>query len=657
MITWMLYHFFLSFLLIGAALAAESALHRWRLPTRPVWVGAIGGSFAMPFLLPFLRGFAGGRVVGALAAPGSDASGVSLGIAIMEPVVVAGSAIPASPAIDPILLGGWIAGSLLVGVFLLLSSLRLRLRSRQWKPAVVERTPVLVSTDTGPAVVGLLGSRIVLPAWALALPEPSRTLLLRHEREHQRAGDVPLLNAALAALALCPWNPCLWYAVRRLRLAVEVDCDARVLRGHPDVAAYGELLVSVGGRLGAPRGLAVAAAVEKRSSLEQRIRIMTAARTRRTRLAAVPLAGLAVGLLLLSCEVPEPTRSPLPSQEPDRALSEEDLAAEPAFTPRTVDPRLPGDQRESLTAYLQEHGPAAAGDADGITRTILWVFIGADGHVGSTRVAESSGVPAFDAVAEQALGAVRFQPARIRDSPVPVWVQIPIQFERESTGPARSESNEARSALEPPSAGLEELRRIADDRRAAGESLREALLREDEVEAGRLIERLRHNVEALRNPASGVEAVRADTIPAPRATPAVISGALPGGVARADTVPAPRPALPATDRALAELPTFTPWSVEPRLSDDQRQALTRFLEENYPTELRDAGIDGRVVLWVFVDERGRVQNTRIVESSGFPGFDEVAQQAFRTVTFTPARNRDEAVPVWVQLPIQYNVRR
>jgi periplasmic protein TonB len=107
---------------------------------------------------------------------------------------------------------------------------------------------------------------------------------------------------------------------------------------------------------------------------------------------------------------------------------------------------------------------------------------------------------------------------------------------------------------------------------------------------------------------------------------------------------------------LSDQPAFTPRTVDPRLSDGQRTALTRYLERNYPPTLRDAGIDGRVVLWVFVDESGQVQNTRVVESSGYPQFDAIAQQALRTVTFSPAMNRDQRVPVWVQLPIQYNVR-
>jgi periplasmic protein TonB len=107
---------------------------------------------------------------------------------------------------------------------------------------------------------------------------------------------------------------------------------------------------------------------------------------------------------------------------------------------------------------------------------------------------------------------------------------------------------------------------------------------------------------------------------------------------------------------LSEQPAFTPRTVDPRLVEAQRSALQRFLERNYPPALRDAGVAARVVLWVFINEQGVVQNTRVVESSGYPAFDQVAQEGLRTVSFSPAMNRDQRVPVWIQLPIQFQVR-
>ena len=60
-----------------------------------------------------------------------------------------------------------------------------------------------------------------------------------------------LIAAAAWAVALFPWNPALWLIVKRLRLAIEIDCDARVLAGRrSDVRDYGMLLLTVGSRPG-----------------------------------------------------------------------------------------------------------------------------------------------------------------------------------------------------------------------------------------------------------------------------------------------------------------------------------------------------------------------------------------------------------------------
>jgi periplasmic protein TonB len=107
---------------------------------------------------------------------------------------------------------------------------------------------------------------------------------------------------------------------------------------------------------------------------------------------------------------------------------------------------------------------------------------------------------------------------------------------------------------------------------------------------------------------------------------------------------------------LSEQPAFTPRTVDPRLPPAQSAALQRYLERNYPPALRDAGVAARVVLWVFINEQGQVQNTRVVESSGYPAFDQLAQEGLRSVRFSPAINRDQRVPVWIQLPIQFQVR-
>jgi len=210
----------------------------------------------------------------------------------------------------------------------------LRRRRRAWAAAEVDGIPVLVSPDVGPAVVGLLRSRIVLPRWAVDADERARALVLEHEQEHVRAGDPRLLAAALAAAVLTPWNPAVWWQLRRLRLAVEVDCDARVLGRRADVHAYGSVLLEVGRRTSKTRLAASAAFAEPVSTLERRIRIMTAPRVRRPLLRAAGFGAVAAALAVAACEAPTPMQ-PSPGGTRQVAGTQGSFAKSP-MTPRAL---------------------------------------------------------------------------------------------------------------------------------------------------------------------------------------------------------------------------------------------------------------------------------------------------------------------------------
>ncbi len=102
---------------------------------------------------------------------------------------------------------------------------------------------------------------------------------------------------------------------------------------------------------------------------------------------------------------------------------------------------------------------------------------------------------------------------------------------------------------------------------------------------------------------------------------------------------------------ISAAPTFTPFTVEPRLKnqDDVQRALQR----NYPPLLRDAGIGGKATVWFFIDENGKVVKTQLNESSGYTALDEAALSVANLMQFTPALNRDKKVQVWVSIPIAF----
>lgn len=112
-------------------------------------------------------------------------------------------------------------------------------------PAVVDGVPVVVTESLGPATVGVLRSRVLLPRWVLALPCAQRRYVVRHEEEHRRAHDGRLLFFATLLLIAAPWNIALWWQLRRLSLAIETDCDDRVVRALGDAPAYGDLLLNI----------------------------------------------------------------------------------------------------------------------------------------------------------------------------------------------------------------------------------------------------------------------------------------------------------------------------------------------------------------------------------------------------------------------------
>jgi hypothetical protein len=157
----------------------------------------------------------------------------------------------------------------------------------------------------GPAVVGLVRPRIVVPRWVtMALPSHQASVIA-HEQSHLEARDPQLFTLALAFLVFMPWNLPLWWQLRRLRYAIEIDCDSRVLKGGVDPAHYGEALIVVGERQSAYVG-AVAAMSESKSFLEERIEHMIRKPVRWRRLGAATLASFSIALTALAAQVSPP---------------------------------------------------------------------------------------------------------------------------------------------------------------------------------------------------------------------------------------------------------------------------------------------------------------------------------------------------------------
>lgn len=97
----------------------------------------------------------------------------------------------------------------------------------------------------GPAVIGLLYPRIVVPAdFETRFSAQERTVVLAHERVHLAGADW-LVNAVLVLCQCLNWfNPLIHLAAHLVRLDQELACDAAVMAGHPGARrAYAEAML------------------------------------------------------------------------------------------------------------------------------------------------------------------------------------------------------------------------------------------------------------------------------------------------------------------------------------------------------------------------------------------------------------------------------
>jgi beta-lactamase regulating signal transducer with metallopeptidase domain len=194
----------------------------------------------------------------------------------------------------------WGAANLLHVAYVIHASRR---RRDHGAPTVVDGVPVVVTDQVGPATVGLLRSHVLVPRWVLAMPGVQRQYVLRHEEEHRSAHDARLLFLASLFIVLMPWNAAIWWQLRRLRLAVEMDCDNRVVDALGDAPAYGELLFKVA--QAANRGPRLQPALLGVGMLEHRLTMLLAP-TQLRRVQRILLAGVACVLLVVVISMPHP---------------------------------------------------------------------------------------------------------------------------------------------------------------------------------------------------------------------------------------------------------------------------------------------------------------------------------------------------------------
>ena len=89
--------------------------------------------------------------------------------------------------------------------------------------------------------------------------------------------------------------------------------------------------------------------------------------------------------------------------------------------------------------------------------------------------------------------------------------------------------------------------------------------------------------------------------------------------------------------------------------DDPPQPLSQ-IAPLYPEIAQEAGIEGTVVVQVFIDKKGRVQDTVILKGIPNTGLDEAAIKAIRKTRFRPAKQRERPVGVWISIPVNFRLK-
>jgi TonB family protein len=417
--SWMAYAGLLGVLVTLAAVAVEHVAVARRWPARVVWVAALGLSIAWPVGESLRRYWLQAR---------TTADVMPFAITVLPAQVITAASGPTRAEwIDRALLVCWIVASLFLLARLSKAVIGLRHARGGWRRDEVDGVAVRLAPNEGPAVVGLRSMEIVLPEWIVALDTHLRALVLRHEDEHRRARDPYVLFAAAVLVALMPWNLALWFQARRLRLAIELDCDARVLRAHPSAERYGLLMMTIAQRRSVAPTLFAPMLTEPATQLERRILAMS---TTTRRVARATLYGGAVAsiALLFAC-----------SLRSDSVTGPGSPGATRTATANGA-PKRVTDSMTFVEFQVEKPAQPVPGNA-GPRYPDLLRNAGVDGQVVAQFVVDTSGRPdmltfrvvksthdLFTASVRATLPNIRFYPAEVGNRKVKQLIQMPFDF-------------------------------------------------------------------------------------------------------------------------------------------------------------------------------------------------------------------------------------
>jgi TonB family protein len=590
--SWMLYALLIGTLVSFAALGAHRVAAALGKPTRFVWAAAMIVSLAWPAVMLVVR-----------LRPDPTQAAVTVlpfTIDVQQASVRAAGPVGSDRAarVDAALVVAWSLAAGLLLLRLARSIARLRARRTGWPTATVDGLDVRLTDRVGPAVIGLRHMELVLPEWILELDAPLRELVLKHEAEHREARDPYLLFGSAVAVALMPWNPALWWHAKRLRLAVETDCDSRVLTAIPKPERYGMLLLTIAQRRSAVPLFAPMLS-EPTTDLERRI-IAMRSRRRFTRITVLAGALAAVGAIAVACGVrsPDAVTGPKPSAPREVQASQNNVYFE-------FQVEKPVQARDSGPSPRY---PDMLRTANVEGEVLAQFVVNPDGKADlSTFKVLKSSHELFTSSVVKALPNMTFSPALVGGRPVRQLVQMPFQFNLSKTAAARAPNTQRDTALR----GVPATRRT---------------LRPNEVLKLEPVMVTANDGSGTLKPSLREVVVRdtARTAPAAAATKA------------------PNPPG-----------TFYEFQIEKHV-----QPVAGNPSPRYPDMLRTAKVEGEVLAQFVVDTFGRADmNTFKVLRSTHDLFTESVRVSLPNMRFEPAQVDGRKVKQLLQMPFNFNLSK
>lgn len=419
---WMLGSTLFALLLCAAAYAGERALRLTRRPTRTAWGVALVLAVAWPFMAPL--------VLKPAAALSSNVT-ASVPMDGWSPATIIAAQLPANVVTweertATLLFVVWAVVSAAMLIRLLVATQVLSRLTRNAQQLNLDGEPVLLTESLGPAVIGFWTPRVAVPEWLLQLDEPLRELVLRHEHEHCRSRDPQLVWMASLAVALMPWNIGIWIMSRRLRLAMEIGCDARTLGRETDAQKYSKLLLLIAQRQSSYPLASMLA--ESTSHLSQRITAMQMTPLKKPMVRVALLTAAASAAVVAACSPRIASDLTGPGIKSVSAVAAKAEAEK--MSPGNV--YFESQVEKPVTTAPGSTGPTYPAElrAQKVEGTVLAMFVvDEQGRADSaTLKIMKTTRPEFETAIREALPNMRFVAAEIGGRSVKQLVQQPFKF-------------------------------------------------------------------------------------------------------------------------------------------------------------------------------------------------------------------------------------